>query len=47
MAEGQVADIPDGYPFASDEARLQCLFNLYEKMTSGNCVSRGCHVPGR
>ena len=24
-----------GYPFASDEARLECLFKLYEKMTSG------------
>ncbi len=23
-----------GYPFASDEARLECLFKLYEKMTS-------------
>ena len=23
-----------GYPFASDEARLECLFRLYEKMTS-------------
>ena len=22
-----------GYPFASDEARLECLFKLYEKMT--------------
>lgn len=22
-----------GYPFASDEARLECLFRLYEKMT--------------
>ncbi len=25
-----------GYPFASDEARLECLFKLYEKMTSKN-----------
>ena len=24
-----------GYPFASDEARLECLFKLYEKMTKG------------
>jgi len=24
---------PD-YPFASDEARLECLFKLYEKMTA-------------
>ena len=24
-----------GYPFASDESRLECLFKLYEKMTSG------------
>ena len=24
-----------GYPFASDEARLECLFKLYEKMTAG------------
>ena len=24
-----------GYPFASDEARLECLFKLYEKMTVG------------
>ncbi len=23
-----------GYPFANDEARLECLFKLYEKMTS-------------
>ena len=23
-----------GYPFASDEARLECLFRLYEKMTA-------------
>ena len=23
-----------GYPFSSDEARLECLFNLYEKMTA-------------
>ncbi|MEE3416381.1 MAG: type IIL restriction-modification enzyme MmeI, partial [Prevotella sp.] len=23
-----------GYPFASDEARLECLFKLYEKMTT-------------
>lgn len=23
-----------GYPFASDEARLECLFKLYEKMTA-------------
>lgn len=23
-----------GYPFASDEARLECLFKLYEKMTN-------------
>ena len=22
-----------GYPFANDEARLECLFKLYEKMT--------------
>ena len=22
-----------GYPFATDEARLECLFKLYEKMT--------------
>ena len=22
-----------GYPFASDEARLECLIKLYEKMT--------------
>lgn len=22
-----------GYPFASDEARLECLFKMYEKMT--------------
>ena len=25
-----------GYPFASDEARLECLFKLYEKMTVSN-----------
>ena len=25
-----------GAPFASDEARLECLFKLYEKMTSKN-----------
>ena len=24
-----------GYPFASDEARLECLFRLYERMTAG------------
>lgn len=24
-----------GYPFASDEARLECLFKMYEKMTKG------------
>ena len=24
-----------GYPFASDEDRLECLFKLYEKMSSG------------
>jgi hypothetical protein len=23
-----------GYPFSSDEARLECLFKMYEKMTS-------------
>ncbi len=23
-----------GYPFVSDEARLECLFKLYEKMTA-------------
>ena len=23
-----------GYPFATDEARLECLFKLYEKMTA-------------
>ncbi len=23
-----------GYPFANDEARLECLFKMYEKMTS-------------
>ena len=23
-----------GYPFASDETRLECLFKLYEKMTA-------------
>ena len=23
-----------GYPFANDEARLECLFKLYEKMTA-------------
>ncbi len=23
-----------GYPFSSDEARLECLFKLYEKMTN-------------
>ena len=23
-----------GYPFANDEARLECLFRMYEKMTS-------------
>ena len=23
-----------GYPFANDEARLECLFKLYEKMTN-------------
>lgn len=23
-----------GYPFASDEARLECLFKMYEKMTA-------------
>ncbi len=22
-----------GYPFSNDEARLECLFKLYEKMT--------------
>ena len=22
-----------GYPFATDEARLECLFNMYERMT--------------
>ena len=26
-----------GYPFASDEARLECLFKLYEKMTVSTC----------
>ena len=26
-----------GYPFASDEARLECLFKLYEKMTANKC----------
>jgi type II restriction/modification system DNA methylase subunit YeeA len=26
-----------GYPFASDEARLECLFKLYEKMTAKAC----------
>ena len=25
-----------GYPFTSDEARLECLFKLYEKMTVSN-----------
>lgn len=25
-----------GYPFANDEARLECLFKLYEKMTNKN-----------
>ncbi len=32
------ADIVDscypGYPFANDEERLECLFRMYEKMTS-------------
>ena len=23
-----------GYPFANDEARLECLFRMYEKMTA-------------
>ena len=23
-----------GYPFANDEARLECLFRMYEKMTT-------------
>ena len=26
-----------GYPFASDEARLECLFKLYERMTANKC----------
>ena len=26
-----------GYPFANDEARLECLFKLYEKMTANKC----------
>ena len=27
-----------GYPFASDEARLECLFKLYEKMTAKKMI---------
>ncbi|MDD2961281.1 MAG: N-6 DNA methylase [Muribaculaceae bacterium] len=37
-AHNALDDIVDscypGYPFANDEARLECLFKLYEKMTS-------------
>lgn len=37
-AHAQLDDIVEscypGYPFANDEARLECLFKLYEKMTS-------------
>ncbi|WP_051508918.1 DNA methyltransferase [Xylanibacter oryzae] len=37
-AHNALDDIVDscypGYPFANDEARLECLFRLYEKMTS-------------
>lgn len=37
-AHAALDDIVDscypGYPFANDEARLECLFKLYEKMTS-------------
>ncbi|WP_300770996.1 hypothetical protein [uncultured Bacteroides sp.] len=35
-----------GYPFSNDEARLECLFKLYEKMTKTKPDSlklfRGC-----
>ena len=37
-AHGTLDDIVEscypGYPFANDEARLECLFKMYEKMTS-------------
>lgn len=36
-AHATLDDIVDscypGYPFANDEARLECLFKLYEKIT--------------
>jgi hypothetical protein len=39
-AHNHLDDIVDscyaGYPFANDEARLECLFKMYEKMTSKN-----------
>lgn len=38
IAHAALDDVVDscypGYPFDNDEARLECLFNLYEKMTS-------------
>ena len=37
-AHARLDDIVDscypGYPFANDDARLECLFKLYEKMTA-------------
>ena len=37
QAHAQLDDLVErcytGYPFATDEARLECLFKLYEKMT--------------
>ena len=32
--DGIVDSCYPGYPFANDEARLECLFKLYEKMTT-------------
>ena len=37
-AHNKLDDVVDscfpGYPFASDEERLECLFGLYEKITA-------------
>jgi len=34
--DGIVESCYPGYPLANDEARLECLFKMYEKMTAKN-----------
>ena len=44
MHEAKLDDVVEscypGYPFQNDEARLDCLFNLYEKMSTAEKPNR-------